>query len=1029
MGLTPIFRIFNLYPMNLWHQKLLAYLHDPPEKAYDYSPEHGKRAQHYAGRVGLDLAQWQEKLADYTAAAADRFVFPATKRKEGGRWIETGVPGLGGGVRFIHPLSGSLVSTAFPDEELAMSFCREGFPDFAGIEDPKLRFWLMWRLWRQYTVEISGAKSCALGLASLPADTRIADATIWHHDAVVSALEAARDSEGRFSPAFLLFRIGPVQEFIAQARSTRDLWSGSYLLSWMMANVMRALADELGPDVIIYPNLRGQPLYDWLEQDKLKKARHRTAEGRESATYWEDSKLTEHQDLVLTPNLPNRFLAVVPSAFKPGKLERVICANGWDTEAEELPEWARIARSCWRFLNQRCALPSAARELWDFQVSNFWQVTWELWPWQDVETALKACKGTPFGKDSALHIGHLVALGVPDAHKDARCYRSDLKEIENSGWAWSSHYQLLAHRLDARRQTCEFAAWRAGNPSHKDYFSGKEEVIATKDWLSAARKNAELSNLFRSDDELGALNLIKRVWHKAYLERLNESNQGISNLSRARESFDSVMAVAGAPFAHRLLNRTASNGRLRDAFLAFMEAASNARDDFPDSIATPENDERGWFRRTDASVFFAGAWEHAIAAAAGDDARSKLALGLEKLKVLLRECKDLPSKYYAALALDGDQIGKWLSGEMTPAIKNLITEKAASYFREKVKGVDVESWLKSGRPLSPSYHLQFSEALANFGLYCARRIVEAHFGQLIYSGGDDVLAILPAEEAIGCGQGLRLAFQGKSGELAERYPGLFQQCPEGFVQLAGKNKLNEGDWNRGCQRPSEPSWPLLVPGPKATVSVGISIGHIKEPLQDMVAEAQAAEKRAKAGPEREVFNRRDEKAEWKLSEGWDRDALAITLFKRSGETLRWGAKFDSAAFPLLRLFQRHFRSSADSTEREAPISGKFPYRVAELLGRYEIEKPLTAELVQIAQSELKWVIQQQTWTDEKAEKANCGFLRSDLETACSSYLQDLLKFSWRRPENRQGVPTSAARSLREFINLFLTEAFVARQGD
>ena len=27
--------------------------------------------------------------------------------------------------------------------------------------------------------------------------------------------------------------IGPVQKFVGQARRTRDLWAGSFLLSWM----------------------------------------------------------------------------------------------------------------------------------------------------------------------------------------------------------------------------------------------------------------------------------------------------------------------------------------------------------------------------------------------------------------------------------------------------------------------------------------------------------------------------------------------------------------------------------------------------------------------------------------------------------------------------------------------------------------------------------------------------------------------------------------------------------------------------
>ncbi len=40
--------------------------------------------------------------------------------------------------------------------------------------------------------------------------------------------------------ALLKVQIGPVQEFIAQARSTRDLWSGSFLISWMMAQMVQA---------------------------------------------------------------------------------------------------------------------------------------------------------------------------------------------------------------------------------------------------------------------------------------------------------------------------------------------------------------------------------------------------------------------------------------------------------------------------------------------------------------------------------------------------------------------------------------------------------------------------------------------------------------------------------------------------------------------------------------------------------------------------------------------------------------------
>ena len=42
----------------------------------------------------------------------------------------------------------------------------------------------------------------------------------------------------------LLFSLGPVQSFIAQARKTRDLWLGSYLLSVLMEAAMEHIKRE-----------------------------------------------------------------------------------------------------------------------------------------------------------------------------------------------------------------------------------------------------------------------------------------------------------------------------------------------------------------------------------------------------------------------------------------------------------------------------------------------------------------------------------------------------------------------------------------------------------------------------------------------------------------------------------------------------------------------------------------------------------------------------------------------------------------
>jgi hypothetical protein len=833
-----------------WNRKLAAFLHDPPEKAYDYGPRHLERARHYASNAGV--AQWWNGTAgqpDWSAAAADRFVFP-----HGSKIGES----LGGSIEFVHPVSGraedgkpSIAREDFPSQADAEKILDDALPAF-GDNDVPTRFFQVWRLWLHHAVtHYAGQRQKAEMIAYLPADTRIPDASIWHHLSVVSALEATRAADGQLRPAFLLFQLGPVQDFIAQARSTRDLWSGSYLLSWMMAHVMKSLADVFGPDCVIFPSLRGQPLFDWLEQEKLKAAQFPNPEGQKTKSFWDDFELEKNQDLVLTPNLPNRFLALVPADFDSAQIERVFDADGWETRNPP-SEWAKIVGACWRWLKH--AELRHGREQWDFQVRNFWQITWELWPWQEVTEALDLFKTITLGRDSTLHRTFEVACAIPAPHRDDRCYKDGKLD---RGWAWNAHYQLLAHRHDARRQTRNFDAWRSADSGHKDHFSGKEQVIATSEWLTRARKQSPVvAHLFRHDDELGAINLIKRVWHKAYLECLSEFHHDVDCLKRVRASFDSVPAVAAGTWRKRLLS--------------FLQS-------------------------------------------------------------------------------------------------------------------------ESGRESSACYILD------EFGKKCDKAEDALPIEYRRYDDCGDVA------KAIVCGLGLRMAFQGST-ELwqpGSPYVSIFDPCPGGFIKLSERER-----------RPSEPSWPLLVPGPCATVSVGIAIGHIKEPLQDMINEAQTAEKRAKTE--------------------YRRNALALTLFKRSGEMIRWGTSFaapdkrgnsnpeKSAALRLLNFVQaeNRYRRKPDDPKYEPPISGRFPYRLIELLAPYQQfemqngdpdfsrPEPMNAELRKIAEKETEWAISRQC--------ENLGSDRHELLTFCKELLCELEK---------------SERPLCEFYHLFAIEAFIARQGE
>ena len=163
-----------------------------------------------------------------------------------------------------------------------------------------------------------------------------------------------------------------------------------------------------------------------------------------------------------------------------------------------------------------------------------------------------------------------------------------------------------------------------------------------------------------------------------------------------------------------------------------------------------------------------------------------------------------PAPYYAILHADGDRMGA------------VIDFQAKGGHRQ---------------------HQKVSSALNEFATQVERIVEENHYGSLIYSGGDDVLALLPLHTVLQCARDLAKSFE----------TALTGICDEGHNS--------------------------------ATLSVGIAIGHHLDPLQDTLALAREAEKTAK----KEVPNK----------ERPEKNALAITLSKRSGADRTVKGSWDS----------------------------------------------------------------------------------------------------------------------------------------
>lgn len=150
--------------------------------------------------------------------------------------------------------------------------------------------------------------------------------------------------EGKFNGVnnlYLLFvSIGPVQDFISEARKAWDLWAGSYILSQITFRAMEPILKYYNcEDVIIYPQIAESPLYKLFKNNSV------TA-----------------NDLQF-PSLPNHFLAVVDNLKI---LTDKICVSAkkyWDTLAESTHN----------------LIPNM-NKLWKSQIEDHFQVYWVAVP-------------------------------------------------------------------------------------------------------------------------------------------------------------------------------------------------------------------------------------------------------------------------------------------------------------------------------------------------------------------------------------------------------------------------------------------------------------------------------------------------------------------------------------------------------------------------------------------------------------------------------------------------------------------------
>lgn len=898
----------------LWQTKLAARLHDPVEKALvllrdpaghengtsralirllglqdvraedltAIDPNNADVLTRLLFKKGLPLEVYKTiQRADWWASAADRPQWPmeektiSTKTGESKtfavapwaqvRWSKNPV--------LIHPLTGETIDLHDLTETEIEDIKQRSFDHFSQLlvaldakdgttHDLRKTLLTYWRFGPELTESDDNGTLGALW-PLLPADTRVPDHSIWDHLDLTSAFAGAFAADENGEASLLALSIGPVQGFIAAARTTSDLWAGSHLLSRLAWEAMRPLCEELGPDAILFPRLRGIPQVDLWLRDQMELPDELFVK-----CAWNQG--SSDANPLFSADLPNRFVAVVPTSQARAIAEKVTqSVRGWlNTVGKDVV--SRLLQTAgYDVESERIPYEQMTRQLKDFP-----EVHWAAVPFSiihprnqekqtDLDTsALLEAMMPFFGAEPGKPCGFLDTPAWKVLQKEIDWSDGTTFFAPNPGVLYPAVYDLAERVNAAAKATRSFMqtqeeGWRCALTGEAEWLTTDREQLKTSYrqqsdtlWAKIAQKKPAWA---KNGEHLSALPAIKRLWPTIFQEEVGKA-LAAGEKGEQKHIGRFVVSTHTMALAHQLDQWLEKGGLTTEGFA---DAAKKAED-----VALPRKLTRKY-----------AANPHALADAKRlpgllEAARESEDEGaLERAQQLVKDTLGNGARietYYALFMMDGDKMGAILSGDESthttisyrdsfhPLVRDGFEKHAA-------KQPLIKKYGEQQRAISPNRHLAVSGALNDFSQIVVRQIVEEEYlGRVLYAGGDDVLAMLPVADLLPTMQRLRHAYSGTLPEDADMDWGKATKehdklhCKNGFAILNGRL--------------------MRMMGKHATASTGAVVAHHQAPLSAVLRELRAAEKRAK-------------------TDG-GRDAFSITIIKRSGGALRvtekWG---------------------------------------------------------------------------------------------------------------------------------------------
>lgn len=558
--------------------------------------------------------------------------------------------------------------------------------------------------------------------------------------------------ECAMSEYLAIFQIGPVQEYISCAKRTQDFWSGSYILSYLAA-VAIATVDNKLPNRIIYPVHDDDELVDAVKAKPEEPSEHNFKSVKK-----------------YIGTLPNRFVAIHDEKKK---LIAVLNESKKNVINAYQKLVSRVKLRLEKEAGKSCILDEEWNSIWERQGKNFIETCWAIY---DMNTSID------YGGNCGNYMNAERLFG---ARKGIRDFKQILPDGEpGEKCTLCGERQALKGNTRSAREL-----WK--------------ELV-----LSLASSNYKYS--FRENDRLCSTCVVKRLAPDIFF--------------KAPLYFPSTSAFAVSSALDELA-RNWDNTKIQESVQNFIAEFNGLKLNHPDNnrpIPIIESHLKDKIKNNqrifhwDGRLFIADTYqpdklikEYKIDKNAVQPTVESCNSCRDALKNLMNNLKMdnlkdvLPSKYYAVLMMDGDNMGEHLSE-----------------CNDKKE------------------HRDFSECLSDFSRKIVPLLAEQYFrGKVVYFGGDEGVIFVGLEDLLPLMRYLRAAFSGHIVLNKNK-----AECQIDFG-IEGLDIIEDKAQNKQYK----------TVGKKATACIGAVIAHHQQSLLQVIEEVHTCLERAKKEDKKDSF--------------------------------------------------------------------------------------------------------------------------------------------------------------------------------